>query len=295
MRKAFFVIIFLLLCGFGEDIFCFSQDTIEIDLAKREVKFVDFNLGNSKLDGNFFFTLNKEDGSLIFDLEGKDITFRDKNISWLKMKLIKKSSVIFINYLSLPQLTVTGRVDLDKSQLALNVDGRWSGGSGCVEGQIRVKAKAWGSFSNFLVSGYLTGEDGKYKNKEFSQIRLDFFGKPPLFNITDSKVILKSGSVLEVRGVLDLRDFSNLIPGAEFVAQKVFIDEWQLFAGDDENVGLKKSIDKKLDVFLNTNRKRDEVLEAGAELRYSWRDNKFLKFKIQESESIFKFEQRKDF
>ena len=99
---------------------------------------------------------------------------------------------------------------------------------------------------NFSLSGYLTIDDGVYKGREFSHIRLDLLGKPPVLNITDSEFILPTGTVATLVGdkVLDLRNLYSYIPKAEYRAKKAFIDEWQFYSEDEKKVGLKKNLDR---------------------------------------------------
>ncbi|MCQ9204804.1 MAG: hypothetical protein NG737_00600 [Omnitrophica bacterium] len=295
MNRGFFILIFLVFFGLSEDGFCHSQDMIEIDLNNHRLKFVNFYLGDFKINGDFSFALSQDDGDLIFDLEGKDMTFADKKIPWLKVRLVKKGRIIFINQFSSPQLRVKGNINLVNQQLSLKIDSSFSGKFKTLQGKATLKMKLWGSFSDFLASGYLVAEDGKYKNKEFSKLRLDFFGKAPFFNITDSQLILKNGSVLKMEGVLDLRDFSNLLPGVEFVAEKIFFDKWQLFSENNESIVMKKSIDERVDIVLDANRDRNELVRPGAEVRYNLKDDKFLKLRMQESKTVLKFEKKKEF
>jgi hypothetical protein len=92
-----------------------------------------------------------------------------------------------------------------------------------------------------------------------------------------------------------LRDYSNLIPDAEFVAQKIFVGEWQLFSQDFKKVGLKKNVDDKIDVFLSAEGGQEEGSGAGTELRYNLRDDKFLGLRKEGDRSTLRFERRKDF
>lgn len=319
---------FLIFFGLVSWALPFPQDRVEINLVDKEVKFVDFCLGDYRINGFFSFLWGEENGSLIIRLEGKDITFTSlhprsvrrftsldksafrevsskgrfwlfpegKNIAWLKLSLEKRGNVIFLNYLSWPQFIVKGDIDLKEEKLSLTFDGDWVEESEVLGGNLRLRAKVWGKISDFLVSGYLTVENGRYKGREFSRLRLDLLGKPPLLNIIDSELVLKDGTVAAIAGdkVLDLRNFSNLIPGVEFTLQKVFIGEWQVFSEDEERVGLRKNVDEKLDVFLKAEEKKDSS-RPETELRYNLKDDKFLGFKMEESQTILRFERRRDF
>ena len=271
-----------------------QQDLIEIGLNKNQVKLVDFNLGSCKVNGQFIFGLDKENGSLILEVAGSNITFADKGIPWAKMRLVSRGDVVFIPYIYLPQFIGKGQVDLAKSELNFDFEGSWKESSSFLEGEVKIKVKVWGGISSFLTSGYLVVDGGKYKSKEFTYLRIDFLGRLPVLNITDSQLILKNGDVIEIKGVLDLRDFSNLLPGAEYSPQKVFIDQWQLFSGENESIGLKKQLDEKFGVFVDT-----DGGEGGSgpqtELRYNWKDDKFLKLKMEEEGTTLRFEKRRDF
>ena len=302
MRSRPFVISLLFLCSVCGNSFASwpdaeasgQQDLIEIDLIKNQVKFVDFNLESSKINGEFIFALDKDNGSLTLNAEGRSITFGDKGIPRVSTKLALKSGIISIFYLCLPQFIAKGDIDLTKNELSLNIEGSWRENSSFLEGKIRVKVKAWGGISSFLTSGHLTVDGGKYKGKEFSYLRIDFLGRLPVLNITDSQLVLKNGNVVEIKGVLDLRDFSNILPGAEYEVQKVFIDQWQLFSRDNESIGFKKQLDDKFDVFVNTNGEGDS-LGPQTELLYNWKDDKFLRLKMEEKGTILRFEKRRDF
>jgi len=271
-----------------------QQDLIEIDLIKNQIKLVDFNLGSSKVNGEFIFGLDKDNGFLTLDVEGRSITFGDKDIPRISTKLALKSGVISIFYLYLPQFIAKGDIDLTKNKLNLNIEGSWRENSSFLKGEIRVKVKAWGGISSFLTSGHLVVDGGKYKGKEFSYLRIDFLGRLPVLNITDSQLVLKNGNVVEIKGVLDLRDFSNILPDVEYEVQKVFIDQWQLFSGDNESIGLKKQLDDKIDVFVNTNGEGDSS-DPQTELLYNWKDDKFLRLKMKEKGTILRLEKRRDF
>ena len=143
-------------------------------------------------------------------------------------------------------------------------------------------------------------DNGVYKGKEFSRLRIDLLGKPPVFNITDSEIVLYDGTTFEyVDAVLDIRNFAEpKIPNAEFVSQKVYLGDWQVFAEDKYHVGLRKNLGKQIDVYLDTNEVDKQglaTLDGGTELRYNWKDEQFLKLRMEEDRAILGFEQRRDF
>ncbi len=271
-----------------------GQDVIEINLIKAEVKVVNFHLGTCKVNGKFRFTVNKEDSSLILDVKGRDITLENKIISWLRVRLVLREDAISIPYLYLPQFMAKGEIDLKNNKLSFDLEGSWQEESELLEGEIKVDVKAWGGISSFLISGHLVVEGGKYKGKDFSHLRLDFLGRPPVLNITDSQLSLKSGNIVEIKGILDLRDFSNILPGVEYKVQKAYIGQWQLFSEDDKNIGLKKQLDDKIDVFVNAS-PQTEAWGPQTELRYNWKDDKYLRLKMEGEDTILRLEKRRDF
>jgi hypothetical protein len=305
--KIRFAILIFVFCGFtAGNAYCLSEDRIEFDLVNKIIRIADFLIGEYKLSGFFTFNLDRDNGSLIFDLEGKDIflttlegkslaRYKSINFPWLKASLVKRGNIIFIERFALPQLAMTGNINLNKGELALSINGQWQESSQLLEGNIKITLGVWGKIGKFFTSGQLVAKDGKYKGRKFSKFRIDFLGNPPVFSITDSEVVSLDGSVFEVEGTLDLRDFSNLIPGAKFTAQKVVIDQWQLFSGNDSDIGLRTDIDDKFGISINTDEREDETTSTETELRYNLKDDRFLKFKVDEDRTLLQFERRKDF
>jgi len=295
MKIGPFILLFCIFCSTAIAVESSPQDSVEINLNSREVKLASFSFGDYEISGDFSFDLDESQGSLIIDLVGKNISFGDKFIPWAKAKIEKSSNLIFIKNLYIPGFGAKGNIDLEKGELSLDVYGSWQESSEFVEGLVNVKIKFWGDLDNPIASGVLVVTDGIYEGQSFSSFRVDFLGKPPLFNITDSEVVLIDGTVLTVDGILDIRDFSNLIPDAEFKPQKVYIDNWQLFS-EEESIGLRKSMEGKVDVVLGANPEEEEQQRSpDTEVRYNLKDDQFLKLQMQEDQTIFKLEKRKDF
>jgi len=298
MRKWLLVIPFLV--SGTVDGNAFTRDAIEINLIKKEIKVSNLHLGNYKVNGEFSFEVNQKNGSLALDVRGRKITFtpltgeEKKVIPWVEARLNLRQEIIFIPYLHLPQFAISGKVDLEKNELSFDLEGGWREESKLLEGEMKVKVKAWGGIGSFLVSGCLAVEGGKYKGKDFSYLRLDFLGRPPVLNITDSQLVLKNGNIVEIKGVLDLRDFSNILPGVEYEVRKAYIGQWQLFSGDNKNVGLKKQLDDKFDVFVNAS-PEVEAWGPQTELRYNWKDDKYLRLKMEGEGTTLRLEKRRDF
>ena len=205
--------------------------------------------------------------------------------------------MLFIRRAAIPQFTAKGNIDLAQNRLSLDIKGSWYETSEFLQGQINTEATVWGKIGDFLTSGTITVEDGVYEGTEFTKLRIDFIGTPPVMNITDSEVVLPDGSVFDIKGVINLADFENFMPEAEFATEKIFIDEWQPFFESEKSFGLKKNINKRFDVYLDTGKEEDDddTVETGTELRYRWTGNNFLKLRMQEDQAILGFERRKDF
>jgi len=295
MRLVFLALIFFILCGNSLYAFDSTQSVIEINLPEKEVRLSDLCFGDFKINGEFNFAIDKDDGSLTIKAKGKDIVFKDKIIAWVEADLVKKGNIIFIERLNLPNFDAKGIYNLVKDELILDIVGNWPAKSKNLEGLINIKVKARGSLNNFLISGYLTMKEGRYKGRDLSYLRLDFFGKPPIFNITNSEVKLLDGTIVQVEGILDLRAFSSFIPNAELIPQRVYIDKWELFSEKGKGIGLKKQIDDRIDVSLGTNTAEGEQTSSRTGVSYNLKDDKYLKLDMEEKQTIFKLERRKEF
>ncbi len=199
-----------------------AYNFIEIDLVRRKIILDDFCFGNYSINADVGFDFKQEDGSLIVNLEGKDIELLPKNlddaslgkrqIQYLSARLVKKDNLLFVNYLRSPQLLARGKIDLDKNELLLDVDCNWRENSSFIEGDIEGKMKIWGKIDDFLVNGSLDIKNGTYQDIDFSRLVFHFLGKPPLFTLSDSEIVLLDGNIYRIEGVMNLRDFSNILP-----------------------------------------------------------------------------------
>ncbi|MBN3040953.1 MAG: hypothetical protein JW867_07480 [Candidatus Omnitrophica bacterium] len=299
--KIFFVFLLFIVCSPAQSVFSSPSNTIELDAVEKKIRLKDLHLGDITIDGTFSFQFEKQGSSLVFAVEGQDITFNGNAVEWLKAKITKQGPVIFVDQLSIPGYSLTGNFDLESKKIAFNLEGSWQEDSEFLEGFIQVKSKIWGDINSCLASGYLTVEEGVCESQAFKKLRLDFLGSPPVLNITDSEIVLHDGSVFEYEHgkVLDIRDFSNpIIPNPEFVAHKVFFGDWQVFSENRTNAGLRKNVDERIDVFINTNKDLNENnadLDTGTELRYNWKDEQFLKLRMESDRTILGFERRKEF
>ncbi|UCD15567.1 MAG: hypothetical protein JSV34_00515 [Candidatus Omnitrophota bacterium] len=273
----------------------FAHNNIEVDFSNNKVKIVDFCPGELPVKGEFYVTLKKEKDSYIFDIEGKDVSLKDLEFAWVKSRLIKRGDTIFINYFSSPDFMVKGNINLATEEAVLDVDVKSLEGFSFLEGIITAKAKVWGKFGDLVTSGNLNIKKGKYRDREFSHLSLNFLGKLPLVNLTDSKCILKNGNVYKIEGSLNFGDFSNFFPKARFVSEKVALAGWELLFDDKKNVGLKKDVAKEFSVVFDAYSEDDNFVNQGAELRYKLKRNQFLKLRMQDDETIVGFEKKKEF
>lgn len=299
----FFLFLILLLTGL--DPAASAYNFIEIDLVKRKVILDEFHFGNYNINADVGFDFKQENGSLIVNLEGKNIELLPKEtdetsigkrqIPYFSVKLVKKDNLVFVNYLRSPQLLARGKIDLDKNELLLDVDCNWREQSSLIEGDIEGKLKIWGRIDDFLINGSLNIKNGKYQDVDFSRLFFHFLGKPPLFNLSDSEIVLLDGSVYKIEGVMNLRDLSNILPKAEFISKKVNLGGWELLSEEKSSVGLKRNVNDNFDILLDTYDKADDSMNTGAEVRYKLLDDQFLRLRMEEDRTIVGFERRKEF
>jgi hypothetical protein len=275
---------------------CYSQNCITIDFSNGRVELADFFLKNINIKGDFLFDIKRrQDGSLIFNLDGRDVWLKSVNLSWVKLRLTKEGDTIFIYNFSSPEFTMRGRFNLSSHELFFDINVNSNRKEELLEGKINANVKLWGYLGNCFASGSVDIADGRYQGVEFSRLMLNFLGKPPLLNLTDSRVILKDGSSYTIVGLLNIRDLRNLFPKAEFISQRVSFGDWKLLAEDKANVSLRKEIDGKFDVLFEASEKEDSPINRGTELRYKLQDDNFLRLRMEDNKSILGFERRKEF
>ncbi len=263
---------------------------VEIDVNRKNIKIKDISFGENGISGNFNYQIDKEDGRIIFLIKRKNLKLGGKELKNVQVNLEKKGNILFFNEIKSSRFSGTGTVDLKEEKILFNFSGTWQENLEYFKGDINLQAKIWGDFDSFLISGNFIVTDGVYEGISFKKLRCSFVGTPPVFNVTDAKVILHEGSIFELKGNLDIRDSENFFPGAEFLSEKLFVDGWQIF-GEEEEVGLKKQIDDKFNVEIDTEREA----ESGTELRYSLENDNFLKLRMQEEETILGLEKKKEF
>lgn len=263
---------------------------VEIDLNRKNIKIKDISFDENDISGNFKYQIDKEDGKIIFLIKGKNLKLGGKQLKNVRVNLVKKGNILFFNEIKSSRFSGRGTVDLKEEKISFNFDGTWQEDLEHFKGDINLQAKIWGDFDSFLVSGNFIVTDGVYEEIAFKKLRCSFVGTPPVFNVTDAKVIFHEGSIFELKGDLDIRDSENFFPGAEFISEKLFVDGWQIF-GEEEEVGLKKKIDDKFNVEIDT----ELEAESGTELRYSLENDNFLKLRMQEEKTILGLEKKKEF
>lgn len=291
IRAGYFFILFVLI---WVEV-CFAYNDVEVDFMQNKLKIADFCSSNLAVEGDFSFVFKNEDDSLIFDVEGKNVSFRGAKFAWVKSRMVKKGEVIFIDFLSSPDFYVKGKVDLKTNQISLDVDISSLKETIPSLGVVKAKTKIWGKLGDLFMSGSVVIENGKYQNKEFSYLSLNFLGKPPLLNLTDAKCVLRDGNIYQIEGVIDLADFNNLFPAAVFVSRKVSLNGWELLFDGNKSMGLKKDVDSKFDMVFDTYDINDRFMNDGAELRYKMEQGQFLRFRMQDDKTIVGFERKKEF
>ena len=272
-----------------------SDNYIEFDFNSKEIKFVDFALGDYKISGNFCFDVVNSDGSLIFNLEGEDIALGKKEFTWVKAKLIKREDKFALSYFSSPEFVVKGDFDPGSKELNLNIDIDSQQKFSALEGKMKGRVSIWGVLGSLLATGNLTIEEGRYADMEFVSMFLNFLGKPPLLNLTDSSVTLSDGSIYEIQGAINLVNLDSFWEEAEFIARRMYLNGWGLYSGNQGDAGFKKDIDEKFDISIGTKEGYGDAPDSGAELRYKLQKERFLKFHMKERETILGFENKKEF
>ncbi|MEI8348577.1 MAG: hypothetical protein WCI77_00345 [Candidatus Omnitrophota bacterium] len=296
---------FIFLLFIPQSLFGFPSHFVEIDLTKQRIVFDEFRFGNYNINGALLFDTKREDNSLIFHLEGKNLLFdcvspseggwlKKRDFSWLKLRLVKRDNILFIHYVNSPEFLIKGKINLDSEEVSLDVDGNWQEDSLLMEGRVKAQARVWGTMSDILVNGSFEVINGRYQNLTFSRFSANFLGKPPILNLTDSQIYLPDGSIFRIEGVMDLNDFTNLFPKAEYISRKVMLGGWQPQGESDKNAGVKKNVDNNIDVVFDTYQ-RDAFMNSGTEVRYKMKQNQFLRLRMQDDKTIVGFERRKEF
>ncbi|MFO8052416.1 MAG: hypothetical protein R6U54_00435 [Candidatus Omnitrophota bacterium] len=286
-----FLVLFLLFFSlylFGES--KVYPNYIEVNLVKKLIKIANLSLDDYQISGDISYKVDRKNKVPVFLLQGKNLKLGDKEINNFQMETVKRGDILFIDKIKSSKFSGAGTIDLEEEKILFNFSGNWQEETEHLRGDISLETKIWGDFDSFLVSGSFVIVDGVYEGVPFERLRCSFLGTPPVFNVTDAEVLLYEGSVFELKGDLDIRDPENFFPGVRFVSQKLFVDGWQIFGAQDE-VGLKKQIDDKFNIEIDTEARE----EAGTELRYSLENNNFLKLRMQEEETILGVERKTEF
>lgn len=290
MKRFFLTLFFLLFFIYFSGKNKLYSSYIEVDLNQRNITIIDLKLNGYQIAGNFDYRISKKRNGLIYFIQGKDLRLGNQKVKEVQAKVNKKGDILFIEEFKSPNCLGTGNIDLENKKFILNFQRNWQENTEHLTGKVSLKAKVWGDFNSFLVSGNFIVSDGLYEGLPFRSLRCSFLGVPPVFNVTDAEVLFEEGSVFELKGDLDIRGGENFFPDVEFVSQKLFIDGWQIF-GAEEEVGLRKQIDSKFEIEIDSEAQK----EAGTELRYSLENDNFLKLRMQDEETILGFERKKEF
>ncbi len=289
MKRFFLILFFSLFFIYFSGKNKLYSSYIEVDLSQRNITIIDLKLNGYRITGNFDYRISKKRNGLIYLIRGKDVRLGGQNVKEVQVKVNKKGDILFIEEFKSPNFLGTGNIDLKNRKFILNFQRNWQENTESLTGKVNLKAKVWGNFSSFLVSGDFIVSDGLYEGFPFQRLRCSFLGVPPVFNVTDAEVLFGEGSIFELKGDLDIRE-GGVFPDVEFVSQKLFIDGWQIF-GVEEEVGLRKQIDSKFEIEIDSETQK----EAGTELRYSLENDHFLKLRMQDEETILGFERKKEF
>ncbi len=274
--------------------FGFSRNCVFIDTVEKKIELRDFILENIVINGSFGFNLKKGEDFLLLTLDGKDIAVDNKILRWVRLKLIKKGEVIFINNFSSPDFIVKGKWNYNKDELFLEIGINSSLKEQYLEGKLEAKLKVWGGFFNNLMSGFINISKGRYKDKEFESLLFNLLGHPPFFNITDASLVLKDGTTFKIEGSVNIKDLANFFNLVDFTLQKLALGDWKLIE-EKNSVAFKKEIDDRFGVVFAADSHEVSPSDSGAELRYKMEGDNFLKFRLQGNKDIVGFERRKEF
>ncbi|MFH1772252.1 MAG: hypothetical protein ABH872_05490 [Candidatus Omnitrophota bacterium] len=309
MRHAKFIFSVTLITFFGLFFSLSSHafSSLKIDFENRELKLLDFNIGPVSIDGTFAFSIDKgnDNDAIVYKCDGQQIRvaflnnitkkpLKNKVFEWVKFKLIHRNNTLYLNYFSSPEFILQGKYDIGQDEVFFDVAIN-SSQFLSMPGKIMIDAKLWGKLNSLSASGRLSIEKGVYKGRPFDRARFEFVGKLPLLNLTDSKIVLNNGNVYELDGVLNLADFGNPFHDAQVISRKVTLDGWEIYSQQEDNVGLKKSVDDNVDFHIDTYETDDQERHTALELRHKLQENDVLKFRVQEGKTIVGFERKKEF
>lgn len=273
----------------------FPYGYIEADLNNSEVRFVNVSFAGVEIKGQLNVTVKQEKEALICIVEGAHIFLNQRELTWIKLRLVKKGDIVFLHYCTSPDFNIRGKINLATEEVDLNVELHSLGNLPFLPNKVQGKTSIWGKIDNVMMSGSFVMQDGVYRNREFSAFSMAFLGKPPLLTLTDSQITLKNGNIFKVDGVLNLHDFSNLFPGAKVTPQKVSLAGWAISAGTKTDVVFKKDVDSKLNVLFDAQENDEDSVDTGTELRYKFSKDNFFKLRMQQTDAVVGVERRKEF
>lgn len=287
MKKKLFTFIFFLLLGLKPGFLLYASYA-EFDPAGRRIRLAEFDIGGHQISADFSYQVKEEGGHLLFLLEGRDLQIGERRFDSFTLKAVRRGNILFIEKFESLGFSGKGNIDLKEKSFLFELAARWQEDAARLKGEVELKAKAWGSFDNFLVSGNFNAYDGAYDDFVFERLRCTFFGSPPVFNLNDVELVLPGKGIFSLGGTLDIRDPDSFFPSAELISHKLLVEGWHFFA-DEGEVGLSKRIGDKFDFRVEAEG------EGGAQLRYNLENNNFLKLRMQGDETILGVERRREF
>ncbi|MBD3246271.1 MAG: hypothetical protein GF333_04600 [Candidatus Omnitrophica bacterium] len=273
-----------------------KRNYVELDLNARRGKIRGFSLGAFEVAAAFEYQIKAEEDYAVYTLEGKDVRVGSKYFPEVSARIVHREESVMLTHLRASGLLLSGKLSLPEETVQFRLQAKWAQQSELLSGRIDLDAKIWGQLGNMLTTGTVEIEDGQYQGTQFAHMFLNFLGKPPVLSITDSKITLSDGGEFEVVGQMDIGNFDNIFPGADFVSQKLGLGEWELESDKEKSVEVKKSVDPKFDVSFGAYEQRSErTMGPAAEVRYKMQSDDFLRLRFEEDETVVGFERRKEF
>lgn len=299
-KQILFFFSLLFVCNAGQN---WANDCIKIDLNKKSISFFDYPVGKVKINATFNYQVSSIEGGTALSLESTQFRVDHRVLPWLKLKFVKRGKMLFINYVRTPELTLNGHLDLATNQVLFNIDISTKGAflaknsvPSPISGNIFGKVKIWGKLGDFFTSGTMTLYQGKCNNVDFSRLSLNFLGKLPVLNLSNSEVTLKDGSIYRIDGVMNFSKIKDLVSLSGVSSQKVTLGGWEIASEEKKNVGIKRNLDDNIAIRIDTYNQQDEsFLDSGAELRLKVQNEGFLRLRMQEDKAILGFEKKKEF
>jgi len=266
----------------------------------------DFKIKDVVLNLHSVIDREKGDDFELYRIKVDKFSVNGVTLAPIEAEIVKKGKKLFIRYIKSPYLLGKGKIDcegacslefdIDIKSLPLPMVGEIFPAfpsQGILRGRLTFK----GSLDNMFAKGDIYVNRGEFLGNKFVVAHLNFQGIMPFLKLHDSDVVTEDGSVHNLEGFIDAKDLATLFVSPEVSFQKVSLGEWRVFSRDQSsNVGIIKDIDDKFsmsfDAYLD---EQTDVQKSGAELRYEFGKDKFLKLRLQDKDSVIGFERRKEF